>query len=191
MGWSLGYDTNWQRDIGYGVPATCDHPGCGAKIDRGLSYVCGGEPYGGDAGCGLYFCDEHLPGRDKNFRQLCERCAKKRKPFKPTPDVKEWAHHKAAHPSWARWRSEQPNFKAGDEMKNIALIKAHIKTLVELIAAANLLTRAAEANKVLTPRTGMRGGKATTLTARHNIAAEHYQKVEERAENEVNAIWWE
>src|SRR4051812_7048849 len=26
MGWSIGYDSNWQRDIGYGVPAFCDHP---------------------------------------------------------------------------------------------------------------------------------------------------------------------
>ena len=28
MGWSIGYDTNWKRDIGYGVPAKCDHPRC-------------------------------------------------------------------------------------------------------------------------------------------------------------------
>ncbi|HEV7521417.1 MAG TPA: hypothetical protein VGP89_09990, partial [Candidatus Angelobacter sp.] len=60
MGWSLGFDSNWQRDIGYGVPAYCDHPKCNKKIDRGLSYVCGGEPYGGELGCGLYFCSEHL-----------------------------------------------------------------------------------------------------------------------------------
>ncbi len=37
MGWSIGYDDNWKRDIGYGVRATCDHPACNAKIDRGLS----------------------------------------------------------------------------------------------------------------------------------------------------------
>ncbi len=44
MGWSLGHDNRWGkfgRDIGYGVPAICDHPGCNAEIDRGLSYVCG------------------------------------------------------------------------------------------------------------------------------------------------------
>jgi hypothetical protein len=55
MGWSIGYDSKWQRDIGYGVPGVCDDPACAEKIDRGLSYVCGGEPYGGDEGCGLYF----------------------------------------------------------------------------------------------------------------------------------------
>ncbi len=44
MSWAVGFDETWQRDIGYGVPAYCDHPGCMAEIDRGLSYVCGGEP---------------------------------------------------------------------------------------------------------------------------------------------------
>ena len=44
MGWSIGFDTRWNRDIGYGVPAYCDHPGCNKEIDRGLSHVCGGEP---------------------------------------------------------------------------------------------------------------------------------------------------
>jgi len=51
MSWAIGYDTRWQRDVGYGVPAWCDHPGCEAEIDRGLSYVCGNEPYGGDHEC--------------------------------------------------------------------------------------------------------------------------------------------
>jgi hypothetical protein len=63
MGWSLGHDNRWGkfgRDIGYGVPAPCDHPGCGAEIDRGLSYVCGTHPYGGEHGCGLHFCGDHL-----------------------------------------------------------------------------------------------------------------------------------
>ena len=35
MGWSLGYDGRWKRDIGYGVPAVCDFPGCNEEIDRG------------------------------------------------------------------------------------------------------------------------------------------------------------
>ena len=59
MGWSIGYDEKWARDIGYGVPAVCDHPDCDARIDRGLSYVCcNQEPRGGE-GCGLYFCEKH------------------------------------------------------------------------------------------------------------------------------------
>lgn len=43
MGWAIGYDTTWGRDIGYGVPATCDYPSCTEAIDRGLGYVCGGS----------------------------------------------------------------------------------------------------------------------------------------------------
>jgi len=57
--WSIGYDEHWNRDIGFGVPAACDHPDCTNAIDRGVEHVCGGEPYGGDSGCGLYFCDDH------------------------------------------------------------------------------------------------------------------------------------
>lgn len=93
MGWSLGYDENWKRDIGYGVPAYCDHPKCGKEIDRGLSYVCGGEPYGGDKGCGLYFCSEHL-FLSVRRPQLCARCYKYRQPFKPTSDHPEWIAYK-------------------------------------------------------------------------------------------------
>lgn len=57
MGWAIGYDAQWQRDIGYGVTAYCDHPRCNKTIDRGLSYVCGGEPYGGERGCGITRCN--------------------------------------------------------------------------------------------------------------------------------------
>lgn len=106
MGWSLGFDSNWQRDIGYGVPAYCDHPGCMAEIDRGLAHVCGGEPYGGDRGCGLYFCGKHL-FLSARLPQLCERCLKRKgHPFKPTPDHPEWIQHKATDSSWAEWRKE-------------------------------------------------------------------------------------
>lgn len=102
MGWAIGYDSHWDRDVGYGVPALCDHPDCKTKIDRGLGYVCGGEPYGGEKGCGLYFCDKHGGG------ELCERCAKRRKPFAAKPDVPRWMRHKLTHASWARWRKENP-----------------------------------------------------------------------------------
>lgn len=41
MGWgNCGRDSKG-RPIGYLHAATCDHPGCDAKIDRGLSYACG------------------------------------------------------------------------------------------------------------------------------------------------------
>jgi hypothetical protein len=103
MSWAIGYDSNWNRDIGYGVPSRCDHLNCGKSIDRGLAHVCGGEPYGGEEGCGLYFCAEHLSG----FPQLCERCQRGKKAFKPTLDTEEWIHHKETDPSWEKWRNDR------------------------------------------------------------------------------------
>ncbi len=120
MGWSIGYDHNWNRDIGYGVPATCDHPGCGRKIDRGLAHVCGGEPYGGDHGCGLYFCGSHIfLGGERPH--ACERCRDAKEddevtPFDPTPDRRVWLRHKLRHHSWKQWRDENA--------KEVAEIKA-------------------------------------------------------------------
>jgi hypothetical protein len=101
MGWSVGFDPIWNRDIGYGVPAICDYPGCGEAIDRGLGYVCGGEPYGGEEGCGLYFCGEHLA-------HVCERCEAGLPPFEPTPDTAEWLTWKLTDESWAEWRRANP-----------------------------------------------------------------------------------
>jgi len=105
MSWSIGYDKTWKRDIGYGVPAWCDHPGCMVEIDRGLSYVCGGEPYGGEHGCGLYFCGEH---QDFGKHQLCERCASQQDSFEKKPDHPNWIKHKLTDPSWKAWRLENP-----------------------------------------------------------------------------------
>lgn len=107
MGWSVGYDSNWKRDIGYGVPATCDHPGCGEEINRGLGYVCGGEPYGGEHGCGLFFCEKHQYMTARGC--LCERCCDDKEPFEPTPDTKEWIEWKLTDPSWQLWRGENPD----------------------------------------------------------------------------------
>ena len=114
MGWSIGYDSNWQRDIGYGVPAVCDHPDCNAEINRGLPHVCGSNPYGGEHGCGLYFCRRHLTYHeiDGDMIQLCERCAAGLEPFNPKPDTAEWTHHKAIDPSWAEWRAERQEGRA-------------------------------------------------------------------------------
>jgi hypothetical protein len=108
MGWSIGYDSNWKRDIGYGVPAYCDYPGCAAKIDRGLSYVCGGAPYGGD-GCGLFFCEEHMGYSERLQAQCCDRCVDGDEPFNPSSDHPEWIRHKLTHESWAEWRKENPD----------------------------------------------------------------------------------
>lgn len=114
MGWSIGYDRKWKRDIGYGVPATCDHPGCAAEIDRGLTYVCGGQPYGGEFGCGLYFCPEHqkTAGDRRDNAPLCTRCYHGREPYAPTPDRPAWMRHKLRDSSWYRWRAENPDLVA-------------------------------------------------------------------------------
>lgn len=127
MGWSLGYDTRWSRDIGYGVTAFCDHPGCGKEIDRGLSYVCGGEPYGGDRGCGLYFCGAHLNMTTiERASQLCDRCYPRvRKPFTPTFEHPLWIRHKLKDPSWTEWRAEQCEEK-------LEALKQQISTTIHL-----------------------------------------------------------
>lgn len=108
MSWAIGFDSNWNRDIGYGVPCECDHPGCTAQIHRGLAHVCGGEPCGGDKGCGLYFCAKHLwMARDT---QCCNRCRRYRAPYKrPKPDVPEWLRWKLRDASWMQWRKENPS----------------------------------------------------------------------------------
>jgi hypothetical protein len=65
MGWAYGIAHDG-REIGYGVEATCDQPGCDAKIDRGIGYLCGGHDAlgvvidGADGpSCGKYYCPEH------------------------------------------------------------------------------------------------------------------------------------
>lgn len=113
MGWSLGFDSNWRRDVGYGVPAFCDHPQCDEKIDRGLAYVCGGEPYGGEYGCGLHFCGKHLhyrqPRGADGIYQNCPRCMAYKKPYRPKPDHPEWLEWKLTDASWQQWRDENPS----------------------------------------------------------------------------------
>jgi hypothetical protein len=105
MSWSIGWDSVWSRDIGYGVPAYCDFPGCGKRIDRGLAYVCCDEaPYGGERGCGLYFCEEHHAHSNSKHSGMCVRCASSHKAFKPSPEHPEWIRFKRTDPSWAEWR---------------------------------------------------------------------------------------
>jgi hypothetical protein len=102
MGWSIGFDSTWNRDIGYGVPAECDEPECNKEIDRGLSYVCEeSQPYGGD-GCGLYFCSDHKKGT------LCFRCAADVESYDAKPDTREWLEWKLTDSSWGPWRDENP-----------------------------------------------------------------------------------
>lgn len=109
MSWALGQHKG--RDVGYGVPAICDHPGCGEEIDRGLSYICGGDVSGGDHGCGLFFCEKHrrAGGVARDHAPLCSRCYWNRPPFPPTADVPRWIEWKLTDESWSQWRKAHPD----------------------------------------------------------------------------------
>lgn len=69
MGWAYGKNSDG-REVGYGVEAKCDFPGCDEDIDRGMGYCCGGMHNGmrddSEAGCGGYFCyeQEHMYEHD-------------------------------------------------------------------------------------------------------------------------------
>jgi hypothetical protein len=119
MSWAIGGPDARGRWVGYGVPAYCDAPGCQAEIDRGLSCVCGGEPYGGEHGCGLYFCAQHLftkwTGRrlDCEATNLCGRCVRRRPPYKRISiEHPTWVNHLLTDESWERWRQENPKVVA-------------------------------------------------------------------------------
>jgi hypothetical protein len=120
MGWSIGYDNRWKRDIGYGVPAICDDPKCNESIDRGLSFVCGGEPYGGENGCGLYFCEKHRGFHkfrgESDYHEYCYRCVHHKPWYKKKPDTLEWIAWKLYDESWEKWREE--NAEEVEKLKN-------------------------------------------------------------------------
>jgi len=112
MYWAIGYDEHWNRDIGYDVPGICDHPNCTKTINRGVDHVCGGEPYGGESYCGLYFCAEHLeinPDAEEQPVPMCAQCASGNEPFEPTPDTSEWITYKETSIYWAGWRTYHQN----------------------------------------------------------------------------------
>jgi hypothetical protein len=74
-------------------------------------------------------------------------------------------------------------------MKEPNKIQQHISTLRLLLSAANGLNRAREANSKMLPRTGLRGGRATTNNAHHDKAAEYYWNIEKKAEDEAKELW--
>lgn len=124
MGWSIGFDADWNRDIGYGVVAYCDHPECDKTIDRGLAYVCKEqEPRGGD-GCGLYFCEDH-----QSYKGECERCQDGKEPFAPKPEHPMLAWWKMNAGSWKKWRSK---LSSGERNKWEALAKQFKPTEEEI-----------------------------------------------------------
>ena len=131
MGWAIGYSNG--RDIGYGVPATCDSPDCKVKIDRGMACLCG--EFQTDNCCGLYFCYKHLTYAENDDEgmspQLCEPCAINwklgddwksfAKTYDPKPDRKIWVRHKLTHSSWQQWRDENQD-EVSDLVKLLSLI---------------------------------------------------------------------
>lgn len=85
MGWSYCGKDSEGRDIGYSIPAKCDHPGCDKDIDRGLSYACGGEHGDDTLYCEKYFCHDHLfyvdeallePEEREPLGPVCASCLK-------------------------------------------------------------------------------------------------------------------
>ena len=123
MGYQVYEDpANPWRWAGYGVPAECDWPGCGAEIDRGVAYRCeehgryelrlDGEPiehsrfesepdaeevWISEEGCGLHFCAQHL----------CK--THHHEGITPKGESEEWIRHILTDESWEEWRNETPD----------------------------------------------------------------------------------
>lgn len=78
MGWADCGDDSKGRPIGYAHEATCDHPGCDTKIDRGLAYVCGDMHGEDEYSCEGYFCPQHRNGFIKTDQgrviSVCKSC---------------------------------------------------------------------------------------------------------------------
>lgn len=118
----VGYSNRWQRDIGYGVLAYCDHPQCNLTIARSSEYACGETLDGGPHGCGLYFCLTHLnhshspdgtrdrrDSDDNCLPRRCGRCIDGQAPFSPKDCHPLWANWKLIDDSWLAWRREHPD----------------------------------------------------------------------------------
>ncbi len=78
MGWAdCGTDSNG-RPIGYAFEATCDHPDCSERIDRGLSYACGDMHGEDEVSCEKYFCEMHrnylIEAPDGRELPICQSC---------------------------------------------------------------------------------------------------------------------
>jgi len=80
MGWANCGEDSQGRPIGYAHEATCDYPGCNAKINRGLSYACGGMHGEDEFSCDRYFCEKHMvsavwpKGAAMHQSQFCPDC---------------------------------------------------------------------------------------------------------------------
>lgn len=78
MGWGNCGTDSLGRPIGYVFPATCDQPGCGEKIDRGLGYACGDMHGEDEISCERYFCSDHRSNTVLHggcYHSVCDACA--------------------------------------------------------------------------------------------------------------------
>lgn len=75
MGWARCGKDSKGRNIGYAYVATCDHRGCKTKIDRGLSYACGGMHGENGHDCEKYFCEIHTYYIEDPFDQIDSQCS--------------------------------------------------------------------------------------------------------------------
>lgn len=111
MGWANCGTDSKGRPIGYAHSGTCDHPGCEAKIERGVSAACGkmhgtgdvrtGDPNieWGDYNCEQYFCHKHLvmpcleheDGAETYGPILCRQCADRLE--KDYREDEDWRQH--------------------------------------------------------------------------------------------------
>lgn len=132
MSWAVGNGDN-NRDIGYGVPAICDHPKCNVEIDRGMGYRCESTRFSGkEAGCGLYFCMAHGGG------SLCKRCDTYKPSYKPKLDAIEWIYWKLKDESWAKWRKDNADTVKLYEQRVAELSAAEIQRLDDYIKEEQL-----------------------------------------------------
>lgn len=88
-------DRGVERWAGYGVPGVCDIPGCDESLPlgRGMGSKC-------EAGCGMYFCGQHLGASCTHDGIL------------PKPDTSEWVNHILTDETWEEWRMENPRLVA-------------------------------------------------------------------------------
>jgi len=125
MGWSVGFDERWKRDIGYGVPADCDHADRGERIDHGLSYVCGGESYGD----GQSLCD--LANREESTRRSVgapEAMAQSVR-IQSLPDTSTRAV--SAHSSWVSYMDLRLQTQVNPVADEVSALIAVIRPILE------------------------------------------------------------
>ncbi len=118
MGYSLGQNYAG-RDIGYGVPALCDAPGCNVEIDRGMDWQCDRTTIS----CAHFFCSKH------RHTHSCREF--NRGKLTPKPDIPKWVWWKMTAPSWQKYRDELP----APEFKSMQAIADAFKPDGEMLAA--------------------------------------------------------